>query len=63
MRKLLFAAAQVEAKYADLGVGLVDASVFVTCESIGETRVATLDRRHSSVLRTSDGKALDTLPA
>ena len=61
--QLLLAAAQVEARFADLGVGLVDASVVVTCESIGETRVATLDRRHFSVLRTSDGKALDILPA
>ena len=61
--QLLFAAAELEARYADLGLGLVDASVFATCEALGEPKVATLDHRHFGVLRTSDGKALELLPA
>jgi hypothetical protein len=36
--------------------------VFVACQSLNETKVATLDRRHFSMLRTQDGQALDILP-
>ncbi len=40
----------------------MNAAVFATCEALGETKVATLDRRHFSVLRTEDGSTLDLLP-
>ncbi len=59
---LLLTAAQLEVRFADLSVGLVDAAVFSTCEALGESKVATLDRRHFSLLRTRDGKALDLVP-
>lgn len=58
----VLAAARLEASYADLRLGFVDAAVFVTVEAIGETRLATLDHRHFSVLRTSQGEALNLLP-
>ncbi|MCZ7589756.1 MAG: PIN domain-containing protein [Gaiella sp.] len=38
-------------RYADLPLGFVDASVVAVCERLGETTVATLDRRHFSVVR------------
>jgi uncharacterized protein len=60
---LLLEAAGLQARYADLPLGLVDAAVFATCESLGERKVATLDRRHFSILRTREGAALDLLPA
>ena len=60
---LLLASAKLEVKHADLRLGLVDASVFAVCEKIGETKVATLDHRHFSVLRTSEGLALELVPA
>jgi predicted nucleic acid-binding protein len=59
---VLVAAAAVQHKYADLPLGLVDASVFVTCERLGERSVATLDRRHFSVLRTAKGHGLTIVP-
>lgn len=43
-------------------LGFVDAAVFVACVALGEEKVATLDRRHFSVLRTEAGRALDLLP-
>ncbi len=59
---LLLAAARIQAKYDDFPLGFVNAAVFATCEALGETKVATLDRRHFSVLRTEDGSTLDLLP-
>jgi len=59
---LVLEAARVQTKYGDLPLGFVDAAVFATCVALGETKVAMLDRRHFSVLRTSEGSALDLLP-
>jgi len=59
----LVEAARLQLKYADQPLGFVDAAVVVTCESLGERKVATLDRRHFSVVRTSDAAALQLLPA
>ncbi len=56
-------AAELEVRYADLGLGFVDASVIVTCETLGETKVATLDRRHFSVVRPRHCDSLTLLPA
>jgi predicted nucleic acid-binding protein len=55
-------AAALEVEYADLGLGFVDASVIATCEKLGETKVATLDRRHFSVIRPRHCDALTLLP-
>ncbi len=58
----LLTAARLQERYRDLRLGLVDAAVFVACESLGETKLATLDRRHFSVLLTQRGRALDLVP-
>ena len=49
-------------QYADFPLGLVDASVVAVCERLGERKVATLDRRHFSVIRPSHGRSLRLLP-
>jgi uncharacterized protein len=48
--------------YADLGIGIVDASVVALCERLGQTALATLDRRHFSVVRPRHCRALTLLP-
>jgi predicted nucleic acid-binding protein len=58
----LVRAAELEREYADLRLGVVDASVIVTCETLRETKVATLDRRHFSVVRPRHCNALTLLP-
>lgn len=55
-------AAELERQYGDLDLGLVDASVIALCERLGETKVATLDRRDFSVVRPSHCDALRLLP-
>ncbi len=53
-------AAELETEYLDLG--FVDASVIAICERLGETQVATLDRRHYSVVRPRHCSHLTLLP-
>jgi predicted nucleic acid-binding protein len=55
-------AVELESEYSDLGLGLVDASVLALCERLGETKVATLDRRHFSVVRPRHCDYLRLLP-
>ena len=50
------------ARYADLPLGLVDASVVAGAEALGEPAVATLDHRHFTVVRPRHVKALRLLP-
>lgn len=50
------------AEYEDLELGLVDASVVAACERLQATRLATLDRRHFSVVRPRHCAALELLP-
>ena len=52
----------LQSTYVDLKLGVVDASVMVLCERLGEPKVATLDRRHFSVVRLSHVEALQLLP-
>lgn len=59
---LLVQAAALQVRYRDIPLDFVDAAVFVVCESLGERKVATLDRRDFSILRTSEGEALSILP-
>jgi len=54
--------AELELTYASLDLGLVDAAVVVTCERLGETKVATLDRRDLSVVRPRHCERLTLLP-
>lgn len=49
-------------RYRDLPLGTVDASVVATAERLGIVEVATLDRRHFSVVRPAHVAAFDLLP-
>jgi predicted nucleic acid-binding protein len=50
------------AEYRDLPLGTVDASVIATAERLDATEVATLDRRHFSVVRPRHEVAFQLLP-
>jgi hypothetical protein len=54
--------AELERTYAGLDLGYVDAAVIVTCERLGETKVATLDRRDFTAVRPAHCEALTLLP-
>jgi uncharacterized protein len=58
----LVRAAELERTYESLDLGLVDAAVVVTCERLGETKVATLDRRDFSVVQPRHCERLSLLP-
>lgn len=47
--------AELVARYRDLPLGTVDASVIAVAERRSETSIATLDRRHFSVVRATHG--------
>jgi uncharacterized protein len=48
--------------YADLGLGGTDASLIAIAERLKLTRIATLDRRHFSVVRPAHAPAFDLVP-
>ncbi len=54
--------AELLVEYEDLGIGIVDASVLATCERLDQATLATLDRRHFSVIRPRHCAALTLLP-
>jgi len=49
-------------QYADADIGFVDAAVLAIVERLREPKLATLDRRHFSVLRPRHISALTLLP-
>ncbi|MGQ0480210.1 MAG: type II toxin-antitoxin system VapC family toxin [Pseudonocardia sp.] len=49
-------------RYADLGLGGTDAAVISMAERLGVTRVATVDRRHFTVVRPMHADSLTLLP-
>ncbi|GAB3811877.1 PIN domain-containing protein [Kribbella italica] len=49
-------------QYADLPLGMVDAAVITLAEQLGVDEIATLDRRHFSVVRPSHVPAFTLLP-
>ena len=53
--------AELVARYRDLPLGTVDASVVATAERLATTDIATLDRRHFTVVRPTIGP-LNLLP-
>ena len=55
-------AAELVERYADLGLGLVDASVVVAAERSGIGTVATLNRRDFHVVRPQHRDAFDLIP-
>jgi predicted nucleic acid-binding protein len=54
--------AEIVRTYADLPLGAVDASVIAVAERLKLTDVATLDRRHVTVVRPKHAKALNLRP-
>ena len=46
-----------------LPVGFVDAAVLTVVERLGEPKLATLDRRHFTLMRPRHVEALELLPA
>jgi uncharacterized protein len=54
--------AELVRAYADMPLGAVDASVIAVAERLKLTDVATLDRRHFTVVRPNHTTALNLLP-
>ena len=54
--------AELVAEYRDLPLGTVDGSVIAAAERLGITEIATLDRRHFTVVRPSHAEAFALLP-
>lgn len=55
-------AADVMERFADLSIGVADASLVVLADRFVTRRVLTLDHRHFGVLRTLDGAPFELLP-
>jgi len=58
----LLRAGELVDRYRDLPLGLVDATVIAATEMLGETKLATLDRRHFTVVKPAHTEALTILP-
>ncbi len=52
-------AMEVDRRFADLGLGLVDGSVVALAESLGIRRLATRDVRHFAAVRLHDGRPFE----
>jgi predicted nucleic acid-binding protein len=52
-------AMDVDRRFADLGLGLVDGSIVALAELLGIRRLATRDVRHFSAVRLRDGRSFD----
>lgn len=50
-------------RYADADIGFVDAAVLAIVERLGESKLATLDRRHFGLLRPRHRASIDLVPA
>jgi uncharacterized protein len=53
---------ELQGRYTDLALGVVDASVLALVERLAEPKVATLDQRHFRALRPTHVEALELLP-
>ncbi len=49
--------------YADLNLGLADASVIATAERLDVARILTVDERHFRAIRSSKGSSFKLFPA
>ena len=49
-------------RYADAGVGFVDAAILSIVERLGEPKLATMDRRHFTLMRPRHVDSLELLP-
>ena len=54
--------AELVLTYKDLPLGTTDATVIALCERLGLSEVATLDRRHFTVVRPRHVEAITLLP-
>jgi len=54
--------AELVARYGDLPLGTVDASIVAAAERLGVAEVATLDRRHFRAVRPAHVEAFELLP-
>jgi predicted nucleic acid-binding protein len=54
--------AELVAAYGDLPLGSVDASIVTAAERLGSYRIATLDRRHFSVIRPAHTDVFELVP-
>jgi hypothetical protein len=54
--------AELTAKYADVALGIVDASIVAAAERLGIVRIATLDRRHFGIVRPAHTALFDVVP-
>ncbi len=52
-------AMEIDRQYADLRLGLVDASIVALAEEVGIVRLATRDVRHFSAVRLRGGKRME----
>lgn len=59
----LRAARDIVTRYSDVPIGVADAANIVLAHEYRTDRIATLDRRHFTVLRLPDGSAPRILPA
>ena len=55
-------ARDLQARYRDLSLGVVDASVVALAERLGESRIAILDHRHFATVRPTHTPAFTLLP-
>jgi predicted nucleic acid-binding protein len=55
-------AAELVETYSDLPLGTVDAAVVAIAERLGASKIATLDRRHFTVVRPIHVPAFELLP-
>lgn len=53
---------ELQVRYRDQSLGVVDASVLALVERLGENKLATLDHRHFALLRPAHVEALQLLP-
>jgi predicted nucleic acid-binding protein len=58
----LLRAGELLERYRDLPLGLVDSTVVAATEMLAEPKLATLDRRHFTVVRPAHVEALTLLP-
>jgi uncharacterized protein len=54
---------ELEARYADLSLGLADCALIVLAERLGTTRLLTFDERHFRAVMTLGGEPFTILPA
>jgi hypothetical protein len=57
--RVLRRAFEIDRRYRDLGLGLVDASIVALAEELSVPRLATRDVRHFAAVRLRDGRAFD----